>query len=350
MTSSPSSSSATKILKSVKQVREWREEQRKLGKDVGFVPTMGALHQGHLSLVKASLAQNSSTIISIFVNPAQFAPHEDLATYPRPLENDLKLLETLPEPGVAAVFLPPVEEIYQGGITTDVKSQRGAFVEVKGVQDGMEGGSRPGFFRGVATVVTKLFNIVQPTRAYFGQKDIQQAILLRRMLSDLHMTAPTPSNLVILPTYRASSTSTSTPLPASPSTDSAALPDPGLALSSRNAYLSVEEMRFSKVLIDALSAAREVWNSQRSGSSGGGDVVVKDVLNAARDSVKAVEEEAKKAGVNVKGMYFQLNDPEELWDLEDKGKIEKGKGAILSGAVMLGRTRLIDNIVFEYEL
>lgn len=111
--------------------------------------------------MRASLAENPRTIMSIFVNPTQFAPHEDLATYPRPLARDLDLLNSLPAPGVSAVFLPPVEEIYQGGITTNVDEQRGAFVEVKGLQDGMEGGSRPGFFRGVATVVTKLFNIVQ---------------------------------------------------------------------------------------------------------------------------------------------------------------------------------------------
>lgn len=226
----------------------------------------------------------------------------------------------------------------------------------------MEGVSRPGFFRGVATVVIKLFNIVQvspatlkmilaasmdvaqllshvqfrssslrrpsqPTHAYFGQKDIQQAFLLRRMLLDLHVPAPLASNLVIIPTYRD--------------------PRSSLALSSRNAYLRPEERPWATVLIDALHAAEFVWNQQR---ASGGEVDVEKVLATAREAVeqvvKQVEEEGK--GVEVKLVYVALNDPEELWDLEKLGKVEKG--AILSGAVMLGRTRLIDNLVFDHPL
>ncbi|GAA6039089.1 hypothetical protein NBRC10512_001001, partial [Rhodotorula toruloides] len=154
------------ILASVAQLREWRAGCFERGEKVGFVPTMGALHDGHLSLVKASLAECEQTIVSIFVNPAQFAPHEDLATYPRTLEADIAALSSAsvsshPSRKVSALFLPPVEALYPSGITTDVSKQRGTFLEVKGLQEVMEGASRPGFFRGVATVVIKLFNLVQ---------------------------------------------------------------------------------------------------------------------------------------------------------------------------------------------
>ncbi|KAI5474351.1 pantoate-beta-alanine ligase [Pseudohyphozyma bogoriensis] len=321
------------ILKSVAEVRAWRQKCRDNGEDVGMVPTMGALHDGHLSLARASLEANHATLMSIFVNPAQFAPHEDLATYPRTFEADLALLSSLSVPSpisneptrsVSAVFLPPVEALYPSGITTDVSKQRGTFIEVKGLQEVMEGASRPGFFRGVATVVTKLFNIVEPTRAYFGQKDIQQALLLRRMLEDLHVSHPLPSNLVILPTHRD--------------------PHSGLALSSRNAYLSTDERRFATVVIDALRASEAVWNAQ------GEKVNVKDVLEAARSHVEDVRGKAEKEGVAVELKYFALNDPHELFDLEGAEKVEKSRGAVLSGAVMLGKTRLIDNMVFQYAL
>lgn len=169
---------------------------------------------------------------------------------------------------------------------------------------------------------------MQPTRAYFGQKDIQQALLLRRMLLDLHVPAPLSHNLVILPTFR----------------DSAS----HLALSSRNAYLSASERPFATVLVDALEAAQRVWDAQRGSTASAGAVRVGDVLAAASSHVAAVVPRAKAAGVYVSPLYFALNDPEELGDLE--GEVQQGRGAILSGAVMLGRTRLIDNLVFDYEL
>ncbi|GAA6040439.1 hypothetical protein JCM8097_004550 [Rhodosporidiobolus ruineniae] len=331
------------LLTSVAALRQWRQAAFDKGESVGFVPTMGALHDGHLSLVKASLAENDHTIVSIFVNPAQFAPHEDLATYPRTLESDIAALSSAqsspcssssstaaPERRVSALFLPPVEALYPSGITTDVSKQRGTFLEVKGLQEVMEGASRPGFFRGVATVVIKLFNLVQPTRAYFGQKDIQQALLLRRLCLDLHVPHPLAHNLIILPTFR----------------DSAS----HLALSSRNAYLSDAERTWATVLIDALDKAKESWDAQRASSSSGGSVDVKQVLTAAEAHVHSIERAAASEGkgVEVKLLYVALNDPDELHDLS--GTVEKGKGAILSGAVMLGRTRLIDNIVFDYEL
>ncbi|KAK4049938.1 pantoate-beta-alanine ligase [Microbotryomycetes sp. JL201] len=336
------------ILTSVDQVRQWRRLRQAEHSSastsefkLGFVPTMGALHEGHLSLVQASLDECDATIVSIFVNPAQFAPHEDLATYPRTLERDVQQLSSVSsslnagaEPAkrrtVSALFLPPVEALYPSGITTDVSKQRGTFLEVKGLQEVMEGASRPGFFRGVATVVIKLFNIVQPTRAYFGQKDIQQAILLRRMLTDLHVTLPLPRDLVIMPTHRNSETS--------------------LALSSRNAYLTTEERQWATVLIDGLKAGQRVFEEMR--KQGQGDVDVGRVLEAARNSVRKVEEgTSDDEKVHVKMLYISMNDPEELFNLEEGEKIvRKGKGAILSGAVMLGKTRLIDNLVFDYDL
>ncbi|GAA5992974.1 hypothetical protein JCM10908_000778 [Rhodotorula pacifica] len=325
------------ILTSVAELRKWRSDLMQNGQSVGFVPTMGALHAGHLSLVQASLSECDHTIVSIFVNPAQFAPHEDLATYPRTLEADIAALSSASSSTssssrrrVSALFLPPVEALYPSGITTDVSKQRGTFVEVKGLQEVMEGRSRPGFFRGVATVVIKLFNLVQPTRAYFGQKDIQQALLLRRLLLDLHVPFPLSHNLVILPTFRDRSSH--------------------LALSSRNAYLLPEERKWATVLVEALERGEEEWKRQRGAQ--GGEVKVDDVLSIAESHVRhiATQASSSETGVHVELLYIALNDPQELYDLDRDEVIPPGKGAVLSGAVMLGRTRLIDNIVFDYDL
>ncbi|SCV73237.1 BQ2448_7162 [Microbotryum intermedium] len=330
------------ILTSVAELRQWRAEQLQQRKTVGFVPTMGALHDGHISLVNESLSNTDSTIVSIFVNPAQFAPTEDLATYPRTLESDLERLKsaqsnpskTTTLRKVAALFLPPVSALYPSGITTQVSEQRGTFVEVKGLQEVMEGVSRPGFFRGVATVVLKLFNLVQPTRAFFGQKDIQQCLLLRRMLLDLHVPHPLPSDLVIIPTYRDASTH--------------------LALSSRNAYLSEAERPWATVLIDGLKACENEWLRQRS-ENVDGCVLVGTVLDQAKQHFAKVQEQASRSAkkgteVTLSPIYVKLNDPLELTDLKDDYVVPRGQGAILSGAVMLGRTRLIDNLVLEFEL
>lgn len=303
--------------------------------------------------MQTSLSECDHTIVSIFVNPAQFAPHEDLSTYPRTLESDIAALSraTSQNRRVSALFLPPVEALYPSGITTQVSKQRGAFLEVKGLQEVMEGKSRPGFFRGVATVVIKLFNIVQvrpdpyhsesdgladsqsaaqPTRAYFGQKDIQQALLLRRMLLDLHVPFPLSHNLVILPTFRDRSSH--------------------LALSSRNAYLAADERTWATVLVDALEKGQSEWERQR--AEGQGAVSVGDVVRVAEAHVRQVEREAldEGKGVEVRLLYIALNDPDELHDLDQAESVPRGRGAILSGAVMLGRTRLIDNIVFDYDL
>lgn len=208
------------VLTTIEEVRQWRAEMRTQNRRLGFVPTMGALHAGHRSLIEAARRDNEAVLVSIFVNPTQFGPHEDFARYPRPLEADLALCR---QAGVDAVFHPRAETMYPSGFCT--------WVEVRGpLADSLEGAVRPGHFRGVATVVLKLFEIVQPDTAYFGQKDAQQACLVRRMVADLNV----PVVLHVCPTVRE--------------------PD-GLALSSRNIYLSPEQRRKAPVLYQALKRA-----------------------------------------------------------------------------------------------
>ncbi|KAJ2841607.1 pantoate-beta-alanine ligase, partial [Coemansia erecta] len=227
------------VLHTVRQVREWNSAQRALGKSIGFVPTMGALHEGHLHLVTIAAQKSDSVIVSIFVNPAQFAPHEDLDKYPRTLEKDIEKLEktqiatrsALP----IAVFAPSVAEMYPRGITTHRGQQKGTFVEVLGLSEMLEGGTRPHFFRGVATVVSKLFHIVMPDYAVFGQKDIQQCCVLRAMIQDLHF----PLTLVVASTVRDS--------------------NDGLALSSRNVYLTPEQRSRAPAFYRGMCRARDLY-------------------------------------------------------------------------------------------
>ncbi|PVF96781.1 Nucleotidylyl transferase [Serendipita vermifera] len=352
------------ILDSLPALRAWRERARKENKDVGFVPTMGALHQGHLDLVRHSLRQNPLTVVSIFVNPAQFAPHEDLATYPRTLNSDMEKLQEVVESisssdasitrKPSAVFIPPVQVMYPSGITQDVEKQKGTFVQIKGYEHEMEGKSRPGFFRGVATVVTKLFNAVEPTHAYFGQKDIQQALLLRRLTSDLLLSHPTPSNLHIIPTYRD--------------------PVTGLALSSRNAYLTDKERQtWAPVLWKSLQEGKKVWRETLEacydqGRVAGGPSGIQcaglreKVKGAAERIIIAASVSASKEdpSVTIKLDYIELNwvdtfepvesftiDPSSSQDggLAESPEIPGTPAMILSGAMWVGRTRLIDNIL-----
>ncbi|KAL4062582.1 Pantoate-beta-alanine ligase [Scleroderma yunnanense] len=318
--------SSIPILDSVVSCRAWRNKAFDEKKSVGFVPTMGALHAGHLSLVRRSLAENDLTVVSIFVNPAQFAPHEDLRTYPRTLPQDLERLETQRvtvanvERTPSAVFLPAVPDMYPSGINQDVSLQKGAFVEITGYSHRMEGASRPTFFRGVATVVTKLFNIVQPTNAYFGQKDIQQALLLRRMCRDLFFAYPAADRVHIVPTERD--------------------PVDGLALSSRNVYLSADERPFAVALYRALQAAESAWIQ---------GATKQECIAMALAVVEHSKTQAAAKGVDMKLDYIEINDSETfeiLNDGEHKQSESLGKGpVILSGAVWMGKTRLIDNIV-----
>ncbi|KAN0121306.1 Pantoate-beta-alanine ligase [Russula decolorans] len=310
---------------------KWRDEAFGNKRSVGFVPTMGALHDGHLSLVKHSLAENDLTVVSIFVNPAQFAPHEDLATYPRTFPQDLHLLSSLEHkpadpPHVprtpSAVFLPSVKDMYPSGISQDVSQQKGTFIEVKGYGEQMEGSSRPMFFRGVATVVTKLFNIIQPTNAYFGQKDIQQALLLRRLVGDLHLSHPTPDHLHIVPTARDATN--------------------GLALSSRNVYLTPAERQLAPAFYGALQDAARAW---------AGSASKRETVQCALTRLEAAREEGEKGGVEIRVDYVEMNDPDTFGVLGDE-QVQRSDCApvILSGAVWFGRTRLIDNMILGKSL
>src|SRR5579859_1899937 len=206
-------------------IASFREARRKLTGSLGLVPTMGYLHDGHIELVRQALAENEAVAVSIFVNPTQFGPNEDFNAYPRDMDHDLSALR---EAGASLIFAPSVEEMYPPGFQTAV--------EVSGVSQGLEGARRPGHFRGVATVVTKLFNIVQPDRAYFGQKDAQQVAVIRQMVSDLAM----PLEIVVAPIVRA--------------------PD-GLALSSRNSYLTAQQRLAAPVLSRALLAAKTRYDA-----------------------------------------------------------------------------------------
>jgi pantoate--beta-alanine ligase len=278
-----------KIFSTIADMRAAREALPP-GQTVGLVPTMGYLHAGHLALVAAARAANDRVAVSIFVNPTQFGPHEDFARYPRDEERDLALLQAA---GVDWVFLPPVEEMYPPPYHT--------YVDVRGITERLEGAVRPGHFTGVATVVAKLFNIVQPTHAYFGQKDAQQVVVIRRMVQDLNF----PLEIVVRPTERE--------------------PD-GLALSSRNVYLDPDERQAALCLSRALQAAAAGWQA---GVRDG------DTLRAAMTAVLDAEPRARPD-------YVSIADPATL---EELAAIAPGQGALASLAVRIGKTRLIDNRV-----
>ncbi|MEO1666858.1 MAG: pantoate--beta-alanine ligase [Chloroflexota bacterium] len=215
-------------MKVIQTISDLRTARAALGDDVGVVTTMGALHAGHMALVKQARFDNERVLVTIFVNPTQFGPDEDLGSYPRTLERDLQLLETA---GVDVVFTPTPELMYPDGYQT--------YVDVENVSQRLEGIHRDGHFRGVATVVSKLFNMTQPARAYFGQKDAQQVVVIRRMVRDLNF----PVDVIVVPTIRE---------------------DDGLAMSSRNAYLSPQEREAATVLYRSLQAAATLYdNSER---------------------------------------------------------------------------------------
>jgi pantoate--beta-alanine ligase len=269
-----------------------RERRRALGADgdVGVVPTMGALHRGHLALVVAARAENARVVATIFVNPLQFGPREDLARYPRPFARDAALLEGA---GVDLLFAPPAEELYPPGFATAV--------EVGGPAEALEGAARPGHFRGVATVVTKLLNLTGATRAYFGQKDAQQVAVIRRVVEDLNL----PVAIRVVPTARE--------------------PD-GLALSSRNAYLGPPERAAAPTLYRALVAARDRWRA--------GTRDAATLRGVVRETVAAEPALALE--------YAEVVDPLTFAALD-----EAGPGALLALAARCGPARLIDNIVLD---
>jgi pantoate--beta-alanine ligase len=281
------------LLTTIAEVRTWRAERRCRAVapvTVGFVPTMGFLHEGHLSLVRRAGTENDLVVASLFVNPAQFGANEDLAAYPRDLPRDLGLLR---QAGCAMAFAPRPHDMYPRGFDS--------WVEPGAVAARLEGAHRPGHFRGVATVVLKLFGIVEPTRAYFGQKDAQQLAVIRAMARDLNL----PVAVIGCPTVRE--------------------PD-GLAMSSRNVYLSPAERRAATVLSRALLAARSAWGA------GARDA---DALRAVMATTLAEEPLARPD-------YVSVADPDTLVELDTVA----GR-AVLSLAVRIGRTRLIDNLLLD---
>lgn len=269
-------------LTSIDAVRAWRS-----GGEVGFVATMGALHEGHASLIKHSAANNERTLVSIFVNPTQFGPNEDLSKYPRTLEADLKLCEAA---GADAVFTPDKQMMYPPGYAT--------WVTVEGLTDKLCGATRPDHFRGVTTIVSKLFHIAGPTRAYFGQKDAQQAIVLRRMARDLHLHI----ELITCPIVREAD---------------------GLAMSSRNRYLSEDERARAVGLSKALNEVQQLFDKGQREVS----VLLPALITKLEDYVDKLD-------------YAEFLDAE---DLSNIATIERP--ALAAVAAFVGSTRLIDNVV-----
>lgn len=269
-------------------LEELRQARSLLDAPFGLVPTMGYLHRGHISLVERARAECASVGVSIFVNPTQFAPTEDLDKYPRNLDADLKLLEAA---GADLVWLPTPDIVYPPGFQS--------WVTVEGLTSPLEGAMRPGHFRGVTTVVAKLFNAFQPQKAYFGQKDAQQAAVIRRMTRDLDF----PIEVVVCPTMREAD---------------------GLAMSSRNTYLNPEERQAATVLFRALSAAKAAYEAGE--------------RNA--DQLRALMSDTINAEPLAKLQYVSCADYDTLEELQTV----HGK-ALLSMAVYLGKTRLIDNFV-----
>jgi pantoate--beta-alanine ligase len=272
-------------------IAAFRQARATLPDTLGFVPTMGYLHDGHLALVRQAKAECDHVAVSIFVNPTQFGPNEDLARYPRDLSRDLELLRA---EGVALVFAPSVDEMYPQPYHT--------FVDVEGVTATLEGARRPGHFRGVATVVCKLFNIVRADRAYFGQKDAQQTVVIRQMVRDLNI----PTAIVVVPTQREAD---------------------GLALSSRNVYLDPAQRAAAPVLYRALEAAAQLY------AKGERNAVM---LRAAIQHTLAQQPLAQLE-------YVSVADPRTLQEVER----EVEHGALVSLAVRFGTTRLIDNVMLE---
>ncbi len=276
------------VTSSIPELRQWRWQQP--AASYGFVPTMGYLHEGHLSLARRARAENEFVVVSIYVNPTQFAPTEDLSSYPRDLERDLALLRG---EGVDLVFAPDDALMYPPGFQT--------YVTVEQATQGLEGASRPMHFRGVTTVVAKLFNLVQPTRAYFGQKDYQQSVVVRQMVADLNFNL----EVVVCPTVREAD---------------------GLAMSSRNKYLTPPQRQAATVLSRTLRHGLVLLDEgERNGRT----------LRAAMQGMIEAEPLARLD-------YISVAHPITLQELE-----QVGDQAVLSTAVFIGKTRLIDNMLWQ---
>ncbi len=277
-------------VKTVQQMIDLARVWHKQGKRVGLVPTMGYLHQGHLSLAKAARKDCDIVVMSIFVNPTQFGPNEDYDSYPRDLARDQELAASV---GVDYIFAPQPSDMYPNGYST--------FVNIEGVTESLCGAKRPGHFRGVATVISKLFHIIQPERAYFGQKDGQQVAVLRRMVKDLNI----PVDLIAVPIVRE---------------------EDGLALSSRNVYLTPEQRQQAVVLSQGLAKAKALF--------AGGERQADHLTKAVIDQIQT----ASLANID----YVQLVDGETMAPI-----LQVEKTAMLAVAVYFGNTRLIDNVLLE---
>ncbi len=279
------------IIRTPRVIQDTSKGYSQHGKTVGFVPTMGALHEGHLSLVRRARSENDIVVVSIFVNPTQFGPSEDFERYPRDIEGDI---EKLIKENVDILFMPDISVMYPEGFLT--------YVEVKDISEKLCGAFRPGHFKGVATVVTKLFNIVKPTRAYFGQKDYQQSLIIKQMVKDLNMDI----DIIVCPTVREKN---------------------GLAMSSRNSYLNNNQRTAATVIYRCL---REVSDLIKSGI-----IDIKYIKSVMLDRISA---EPLVSAIDYAGLY----DPSTLDEIS-----EIKEEVLLAVAIRIGDTRLIDNMVVK---
>jgi pantoate--beta-alanine ligase len=277
-----------KTITSLSDMRSLAASLRREGKTISFVPTMGFLHEGHLSLIRRAREECDIVVVSIFVNPTQFGPNEDFERYPRDAEGDRKKCGSA---GVDIIFMPEAKEMYPEKPTV--------FVTVEGLSDILEGAIRPGHFRGVATVVAKLFNIVKPHKAFFGQKDFQQCVVIKRMVNGLNMDV----EVVVLPIVRETE---------------------GLAMSSRNSYLNADERRAATVLYRALTAARDLF------------IAGAKEPEKLKQKMRAVLLTEHGVGID----YVEVSDPETLAPLDTAGG-----NMVLLVAARVGKTRLIDNLL-----
>lgn len=277
-----------KVIKKIDELRDVLKDFKKEGKSIGLVPTMGFLHKGHASLIKKAVSENDIVVVSDFVNPIQFGPNEDLEAYPRDINADSKLCEDL---GADFIFNPEVSEMYH---------DKKAFVDIDGLSDNLCGARREGHFRGVCTVCTKLFNIVGPNRAYFGQKDAQQLSIIKKLVFDLNI----PVEIVACPIVRE---------------------DDGLAMSSRNTYLSADERKA------ALCLSKAIFEGEKMAKEGAS---VKEVLEKMEEIISS----EKLAKID----YIQAVDLETIKDMDNFNK-----DTLVAIAVYIGKTRLIDNFIYE---
>lgn len=333
-----------KVFRHVPPLREYRRSLLFAKRTVGLVPTMGALHDGHLSLVRQAAAENSDVFVTIYVNPTQFGVHEDLATYPKTWDADIKMLEGLDQElastkgsgRLSCVFAPTTKTMYPVLPPTSEMHGKGSFVTITPIAELLEGASRPVFFRGVATVCMKLFNIVQPENVYFGQKDIQQTIVIKRMVKDFHLN----TGVRIGSTRRE---------------------EDGLAMSSRNVYLGKRGARRREAAIVLYRALQAAERQHKDGKRSRGDIlwVANDIID---QEIRKQEELAPEKRARIEVDYISLADPDSLEEIE---QVDETRGAVLSGAIKMlpieapqegedcglgggqGVVRLIDNIILS---